>query len=177
MLVRYMDPFVTMCNSCSYLQGPWAHGRDQGVSSSPEASLSREVESVHPFQSLPLVEPVNSMLTFCLRGSRTSRLASKSDRMYTAWPRQICLCTAQSRDSFKHRRYNDLVMCSLAGLQRKIGVVEEEEDIRRGLERHCARQSNDICPLNVSKCSNSRQSRATHQNSTVRESMWRVVVG
>lgn len=52
----------------------------------------------------PLLAIVVCILTFCCRGSRMFRFASKRDLMYTACPRQAILSTVQSRANFSDRR-------------------------------------------------------------------------
>jgi hypothetical protein len=44
----------------------------------------------------------------CCLGSRMCLFASNNDRMYIACPLHRCRWTAQSRASFRERRYNDL---------------------------------------------------------------------
>jgi hypothetical protein len=88
-----------------YLQELSEGCKGRGVSSSLAASLFHLIEPVdRNSQRLIHSRIANSWLTLWCRGSVTFRLASKSERIYRAWPRHRCRWTAQSNASFSERR-------------------------------------------------------------------------
>ncbi len=90
-----------------YLQVRLVERMDQGASSFLTVfQFRREVPGDVSTEGVTAA-PV-ALLTLCCLGSETCRFASKRDRMYKAWPRHNERCTAQSRASFKDRRYSDL---------------------------------------------------------------------